>query len=353
MFVVLLITYLVSGDYYPEVAAESTPNKFSWSKLWSGLKKVVNFLAKVFTLIEESFEENENGELYFNGFKVVDLTFNDDEVTKIVLQNDDDVIITINPQNIDTSAVVEPASNKWNWSKIWNIVKKVILFVADLISSNSLKYDGDKDVYSFGEFTITDVALNDNDEPVGFQLQNESGNKLSIEISIGQNVIPSEEPNKFSWSKLWSGLKKVVNFLAKVFELIDEVFDETDEEFSINGFQVSDLKLNDDGSVGEIVLENDTGIKVVICPKILELDEESVTNKINWSKVWTIVKKVIVFVADLIRGNALTITDDGEDEFASIGDYIVTNVEVDQDGQPQGFVIENEAGNKILIHIEF
>ncbi|KAH0795158.1 hypothetical protein GPJ56_001001 [Histomonas meleagridis] len=329
------------------------PNKINWKGIWNGLKKVVNFLQKLFVLIDESFDE-ENGQPVFNGFKVIDVQVDDnDEVRNIVLQNDDGVKVLVHTEIADFGDVEEPASNKWNWGKIWNVVKKVICFVADLIRGNSLELstvDGEETV-TFGDYSITEVKLDDNDQPQGIQLENAAGNKIIFHVEIGS---PNNAaiPNKFSWKKLWNGIKKVVNFLQKLFVLIDESFEETEEGLSFNGYKVIDIQLTEDNKPKEIVLENEQGTQIILDTTLTDFDTVVLDddNKWNWSKIWNVVKKVICFVADLIRGNLELTTKDGEEQ-PVLGDYLITDVDLDEEETPQGITLENEAGNKIKIKI--
>ncbi|KAH0790016.1 hypothetical protein GPJ56_006055 [Histomonas meleagridis] len=183
MFSCFLLAFLITNKH--DVTLEQ--NKINWKGIWNGLKKVVNFLSKLFDLIEESFEENEDGELYFNGYKVVDMKFGDsDEPEEIVLENDLGIKICIMPKIVDFGNIEELPDNKWNWSKIWNIVKKVILFVADLIQSNNLTLSEEDsgDVVSLGDYTLTDVNVDELGAPHGFTLENAAGNSIQIIIMM-------------------------------------------------------------------------------------------------------------------------------------------------------------------------
>ncbi|KAH0788065.1 hypothetical protein GPJ56_007896 [Histomonas meleagridis] len=69
-------------------------------KLWNGIKKVVNFLQKLFVLIDESFEED-GEEFKFNGFTVTNLEFTETEQPKIVLENEEGVEIILDTTLVD------------------------------------------------------------------------------------------------------------------------------------------------------------------------------------------------------------------------------------------------------------
>ncbi|KAH0788064.1 hypothetical protein GPJ56_007895 [Histomonas meleagridis] len=186
-----------------------------------------------------------------------------------------------------------------------------------------------------GGYSSTDVDLDEKETPQGITLENEA---VQLEENFGTSI------------------KKVVNFLQKLFVLIDESFDEENGQPVFNGFKVIDIQVDDNDEVRNIVLQNEDGVKVTVhtgnrWTSVMLKNHQPTSG--TGARSGTLSKKVICFAADLIRGNVAlnSSTLDGE-ETVTFGDYSITDVQLDDNEQPQGIQLRKRYfGNKITFHI--
>ena len=151
-------------------------NKINWGKVWKGLKTAFKIITTI-VQIGLIFLEDDDGQMYINGYKVTNVVVGEDGRPKEVT--------LVNGANkfVINADIKELKSEEFSWAKFWEGIKKLLEYISNLFQTQELTLEDDE--ATFGDYTITDVKLNDNDVAEDISLESSSGNKISFHIEIG------------------------------------------------------------------------------------------------------------------------------------------------------------------------
>ena len=183
LFVLLALRSIIKQPSFEEEppfkihykGSKQVENKINWKKFWKGLKiafRVITTIVKIVLIFLD-----DDGSLYINGYKVTNVIVGEDGRPKEVT--------LVNGANkfVINADIKELKSEEFSWAKFWEGIKKLLDYISNLFQTQELALEDDE--ATFGDYTVTDVTLNDNDVAEDITLESPSGNKIIFHIEIG------------------------------------------------------------------------------------------------------------------------------------------------------------------------
>ena len=147
-----------------------------------------------------------------------------------------------------------PLERNWDWGKFWDGLKKGLDIAVSIFNVVKIFLSEDDNAIYVNGYKVTNVVAGEDGRPKEITLDN-GVNKIVINFEI--NELAS---NKFSWASLWEGIKKVFEFISKLFLRNELTLD--GDEVTFGDYKVTDASLNDEGIAQEVTLENESGNRI-------------------------------------------------------------------------------------------